>query len=85
MIHGRVFCPHNLKALDPRIGVGLGVVDVKDVHLDCGMWMLPRSAANGKLRSLVAGRNLFHGSFSGQTAASVPNGPIRGGATDRLW
>lgn len=100
-----------LKALDPRIGVGLGVIDIKDlqvedpdeiarrieraertlgpgrvtyVHPDCGLWMLPRSVADGKLRALVSGRDLFHGSFSGQTAACAPNGPTRGGVTDRL-
>ena len=74
--------------LDPRIGVGLGVVDIKDnmieppdliaqrlelaaktlgpdrvkyVHPDCGFWMLQRSVADGKMRSLVEGRNLFEG------------------------
>jgi 5-methyltetrahydropteroyltriglutamate--homocysteine methyltransferase len=75
--------------LDPRIGLGLGVVDIKDnmiesadtiadridlahkalgpgrvhfVHPDCGFWMLQRSVADGKMRALVAGRNLFEGS-----------------------
>ena len=75
-----------LKELDPRIGVGLGVVDIKDlqvespdeiarrlehadhvlgpgrvqyVHPDCGLWMLPRSVADAKLRSLSQGRDLF--------------------------
>jgi 5-methyltetrahydropteroyltriglutamate--homocysteine methyltransferase len=74
--------------LDPRIGLGLGVVDIKDnaiesadliaermeaaqrsvgsgriryVHPDCGFWMLQRSVADGKMRALVAGRNLFEG------------------------
>ena len=77
-----------LKALDPRIGVGLGVVDIKDlqveapeeiarrlehadrtlgpnrvkyIHPDCGMWMLPRNVADGKLRALTQGRDLFIG------------------------
>jgi 5-methyltetrahydropteroyltriglutamate--homocysteine methyltransferase len=74
--------------LDPRIGLGLSVVDIKDnaietpeliarrienaamtlgveripfVHPDCGFWMLQRSVADGKMRALVAGRNLFMG------------------------
>lgn len=74
--------------LDPKIGLGLGVVDIKDngiesaeliaqrlehatkvlgdgrvhcIHPDCGFWMLQRSIADGKMRALVAGRNLFEG------------------------
>jgi 5-methyltetrahydropteroyltriglutamate--homocysteine methyltransferase len=70
------------------IGLGIGVIDIKDnevespsivasrieraakvlgverlryVHPDCGFWMLPRSAADAKMRSLVVGRNLFEG------------------------
>ncbi len=76
------------KDLDPKIGLGLGVVDIKDnliepadliakrlehaaavlgahripyIHPDCGFWMLQRSVADGKMRSLVNGRNLFEG------------------------
>lgn len=30
-------------------------------HPDCGFWMLPRSVADGKMRALVKGRNLFLG------------------------
>ena len=74
--------------LDARIGLGLGVVDIKDneiespeliarrlehavkvlgpgrvryIHPDCGFWMLQRSVADGKMRALVEGRNLFEG------------------------
>lgn len=74
--------------LDPKIGLGLGVVDIKDngieapdliaqrlehaaqvlgpdrvkyAHPDCGFWMLQRSVADGKMRALVAGRDLFEG------------------------
>lgn len=74
--------------LDPKIGLGLGVVDIKDngiesasliaeriehaekvlgpgrvkyIHPDCGFWMLQRSVADGKMRALVEGRNLFEG------------------------
>ncbi len=76
------------RELDPRIGLGLSVVDIKDngiespdliasriehaqkvlgpgripfVHPDCGFWMLQRSVADGKMRALVQGRNLFEG------------------------
>jgi 5-methyltetrahydropteroyltriglutamate--homocysteine methyltransferase len=77
-----------LKDVRPEIGLGIGVIDIKDnevespdtvarriqkavtvlgpdrvryVHPDCGFWMLPRSSADAKMRSLVAGRNLFEG------------------------
>src|SRR5262249_13932659 len=76
------------RELDSRIGLGLGVVDIKDneieapeviarrldnavnglgparisyIHPDCGFWMLQRSVADGKMRALVAGRDLFEG------------------------
>jgi 5-methyltetrahydropteroyltriglutamate--homocysteine methyltransferase len=39
----------------------LGVHRVRYVHPDCGFWMLPRSSADAKMRSLVAGRDLFEG------------------------
>jgi 5-methyltetrahydropteroyltriglutamate--homocysteine methyltransferase len=74
--------------LDPRIGLGLGVVDIKDneieapetiarrlehaarvlgpervryIHPDCGFWMLQRNVADGKMRALTSGRDLFEG------------------------
>jgi 5-methyltetrahydropteroyltriglutamate--homocysteine methyltransferase len=76
------------RELDPKIGLGLSVIDIKDnlieppsliaqriehavrtlgegripyVHPDCGFWMLQRSVADAKMRSLVAGRDLFEG------------------------
>jgi 5-methyltetrahydropteroyltriglutamate--homocysteine methyltransferase len=75
-----------LKHVRPEIGLGIGVIDIKDnevesaetvarrieraakilgpgrvryVHPDCGFWMLPRSSADAKMRSLVRGRDLF--------------------------
>lgn len=39
----------------------LGQDRIKYVHPDCGFWMLPRSVADGKMRALVAGRDLFLG------------------------
>jgi len=76
---------HDIK---PEIGIGLGVIDIKDnqvespdiiaqriesaanicgperihyIHPDCGMWMLPRSVADDKIRALVKGRDLYCG------------------------
>jgi 5-methyltetrahydropteroyltriglutamate--homocysteine methyltransferase len=78
----------HFRDLDPQIGLGLGVVDIKDngieapeliarrlehavkalgtgrvryIHPDCGFWMLQRSVADGKMRALAAGRDLFEG------------------------
>lgn len=78
----------SLRDVDERIGLGLGVIDVKDlqvesaesvaarieslahllggdritfVHPDCGLQVLPPAVADGKLRALVAGRDLFLG------------------------
>jgi 5-methyltetrahydropteroyltriglutamate--homocysteine methyltransferase len=78
--------------LDPGIGLGLGVVDIKDneieppdtiarrlehaeqvlgpgrvayIHPDCGFWMLQRNVADGKMRSLVEGRNRYEGRAEG--------------------
>lgn len=77
-----------LKDVRKEIGLGIGVIDIKDnevetpqlvaqrieraaetlglerikyVHPDCGFWMLPRSIADAKMQSLVAGRDLFEG------------------------
>ena len=74
--------------LDPKIGLGLGVIDIKQteiesadkvartieraeqivgngrvtyIHPDCGFWMLKRSIADGKIRALVEGRDLYEG------------------------
>jgi 5-methyltetrahydropteroyltriglutamate--homocysteine methyltransferase len=39
----------------------LGRGRVKYVHPDCGFWMLKRNIADGKIRALVQGRNLYEG------------------------
>jgi 5-methyltetrahydropteroyltriglutamate--homocysteine methyltransferase len=39
----------------------LGAGRIKYVHPDCGLWMLKRSIADGKIRALVAGRDLYEG------------------------
>ena len=37
----------------------LGKGRVKYIHPDCGFWMLPRNVADGKIRALAAGRDLY--------------------------
>lgn len=37
----------------------IGAERVGWVHPDCGFWMLPRNVADGKIRQLVRGRDLF--------------------------
>jgi 5-methyltetrahydropteroyltriglutamate--homocysteine methyltransferase len=44
-----------------RAGKVLGPGRVKYVHPDCGFWMLKRTIADGKMRALVRGRDLFEG------------------------
>ena len=39
----------------------LGQGRVKYIHPDCGFWMLKRNMADGKIRALVAGRDLYEG------------------------
>jgi 5-methyltetrahydropteroyltriglutamate--homocysteine methyltransferase len=39
----------------------LGPGRVRYVHPDCGFWMLKRSIADGKIRALVRGRDLYEG------------------------
>jgi len=44
-----------------RAAKTLGVGRVRYIHPDCGFWMLKRSIADGKIRALVQGRDLFEG------------------------
>jgi 5-methyltetrahydropteroyltriglutamate--homocysteine methyltransferase len=46
-----------IEAADKVLGVGR----VKYVHPDCGFWMLKRSIADGKIRALKRGRDLYEG------------------------
>jgi 5-methyltetrahydropteroyltriglutamate--homocysteine methyltransferase len=39
----------------------LGRGRVKYIHPDCGFWMLKRNIADGKIRALVQGRDLYEG------------------------
>ncbi len=39
----------------------LGRGRVKYIHPDCGFWMLKRNIADGKIRALAAGRDLYEG------------------------
>ncbi|MGE0722940.1 MAG: cobalamin-independent methionine synthase II family protein [Alphaproteobacteria bacterium] len=47
----------------------LGPGRVRYVHPDCGFWMLKRSIADGKIRALVAGRDLHERAGAGVRAA----------------
>jgi len=44
-----------------RAEAEIGPGRVKYVHPDCGFWMLKRNIIDGKIRALVAGRDLFEG------------------------
>ena len=46
------------KRIERAAGV-LGMKRIHYVHPDCGFWMLPRSVADAKMRSLVQGRDKF--------------------------
>jgi 5-methyltetrahydropteroyltriglutamate--homocysteine methyltransferase len=39
----------------------LGRSRIKYIHPDCGFWMLKRNIADGKIRALVKGRDLYEG------------------------
>ena len=39
----------------------LGAGRVRYVHPDCGFWMLKRGIADGKIRALARGRDLYEG------------------------
>jgi 5-methyltetrahydropteroyltriglutamate--homocysteine methyltransferase len=39
----------------------LGSGRIKYIHPDCGFWMLKRGIADGKIRALVNGRDLYEG------------------------
>lgn len=54
--------PVELVARRIELAVGvLGIERIKWVHPDCGFWMLPRNVADGKMASLVQGRDMFLG------------------------
>jgi 5-methyltetrahydropteroyltriglutamate--homocysteine methyltransferase len=46
-----------IEAADRAIGPGR----VKYIHPDCGFWMLKRTIADGKIRALALGRDLYEG------------------------
>jgi 5-methyltetrahydropteroyltriglutamate--homocysteine methyltransferase len=48
-------------AMIERAEAVLGRGRIRYVHPDCGFWMLKRNIADGKIRALVAGRNLYEG------------------------
>ena len=44
-----------------RAEKAIGRGRVTYIHPDCGFWMLKRNMADGKIRALVRGRDLFEG------------------------
>jgi 5-methyltetrahydropteroyltriglutamate--homocysteine methyltransferase len=48
---------HAIERAERVIGTGR----LRYVHPDCGFWMLKRTIADGKIRALAAGRDLFEG------------------------
>ena len=42
----------------------LGQGRIKYIHPDCGFWMLKRNMADGKMRALAAGRDLYEGKLT---------------------
>lgn len=55
------------RAIERAEGI-LGRGRVKYVHPDCGFWMLKRGIADGKIRALVAGRDLYQGAAPNRVA-----------------
>ena len=53
--------PSDIARAIERAEKTLGKGRVKYIHPDCGFWMLPRNVADGKIRSLAAGRDLYLG------------------------
>jgi 5-methyltetrahydropteroyltriglutamate--homocysteine methyltransferase len=47
----------------------LGSGRVRYAHPDCGFWMLTRNIADGKMRALVAGRDLYEGRVAASAAS----------------
>jgi 5-methyltetrahydropteroyltriglutamate--homocysteine methyltransferase len=48
------------KDVERLVGI-LGEGRLAYIHPDCGFWMLPRSVADGKIKALVEGRDLYLG------------------------
>jgi 5-methyltetrahydropteroyltriglutamate--homocysteine methyltransferase len=55
-----------IEAANAAVGPGR----VTYIHPDCGFWMLKRSIADGKIRALVKGRDLYEGRHSRASAAA---------------
>jgi len=53
--------PSEISRAIERAEKTLGRGRVKYVHPDCGFWMLKRNMADGKMRALAAGRDLYEG------------------------
>jgi 5-methyltetrahydropteroyltriglutamate--homocysteine methyltransferase len=51
-----------------RAEATLGEGRVRYIHPDCGFWMLKRNIADGKIRALVLGRDLYEGRATGRVS-----------------
>jgi len=60
-----------------RADKALGAGRVKYIHPDCGFWMLKRNMADGKIRALPAGRDLYEGRRPASTPPLTPRGARR--------
>ncbi|NWG24399.1 MAG: cobalamin-independent methionine synthase II family protein [Pseudorhodoplanes sp.] len=56
---------HAIERAEGIVGPGR----VKYIHPDCGFWMLKRGIADGKIRALVAGRDLYQGASPARVSA----------------
>lgn len=53
--------PSDIARAIERAEKTLGSGKIKYIHPDCGFWMLKRNMADGKIRALAAGRDLYEG------------------------
>ena len=53
--------PEQIARAIERADKVLGTGRVKYIHPDCGFWMLKRGIADGKIRALARGRDLYEG------------------------
>ncbi len=57
----RIETPEQVAARIEAAANVIGEDRIAYVHPDCGFWMLKRNIADGKMRAIVAGRDLFEG------------------------
>ncbi len=60
--------PEQIARAIERAEGAIGAGRIRYVHPDCGFWMLKRNMADGKMRALVQGRDLFEGRGAAKAA-----------------